>query len=83
MAQVLEESLDIMAWTLAQSDPEGWLDYPQDVMDAMLKLVDELDGPFKTSLDRYKYENRHEGVSAKAERDKAAAFVMTLDGMLC
>ena len=80
---VLEESRDIMAWTLAQNDLEGWLDYPHDILEAMDRLVDQLDGPFKASLDRYKYENRHEGVSAKAERDKAAAFVMTLDGMLC
>lgn len=80
--QVLEESLDIMAWALAQNDPEGWLDYPQEILDATHRLIGELDGPFKTSLDRYKYENRHEGVSEKTERDKAATFILSLDGML-
>lgn len=53
---VLEQSIDIMRWALVQSDPDGWA------------LVDELDaqawinlndGPFKASLDRYKYPNRY------------------------
>ncbi|WP_114520694.1 glutathione S-transferase [Altererythrobacter sp. ZODW24] len=51
---VLEESLDIMRWSLAQQDPEGWLerDAPE--------LIEVNDGPLKHHLDRYKYSARHD-----------------------
>ncbi|WP_296715896.1 glutathione S-transferase [Erythrobacter sp.] len=50
---VLDESLAIMRWALAQNDPEGWLagDDPA--------LISRNDGPFKHHLDRYKYPNRY------------------------
>ena len=46
--QVLDESLDLMLWALAQSDPMGWLDMPE----AGYALVKETNGPFKNELDR-------------------------------
>lgn len=51
--RVIDQSLDIMRWALAQSDPEGWL------VGDDLALVERFDGPFKHHLDRYKYPNRH------------------------
>ena len=54
---VLEESLDIMAWALARSDPEGWL--TQGPPAEAQALIGRNDGPFKVLLDRYKYANRH------------------------
>jgi glutathione S-transferase len=50
---VIDESLDIMRWALARSDPEGWLEGDDDDLLALM------DGPFKHSLDRYKYPDRH------------------------
>jgi glutathione S-transferase len=47
--QVIEESYDIMLWALAKADPEGWLLGRDDA------LISEIDGPFKTALDAYKY----------------------------
>jgi len=51
--RVIDESLDIMRWALARSDPEGWLDRTDDA------LIAGNDGPFKHHLDRYKYPDRH------------------------
>jgi len=75
--QVIEESLDIMDWALAQNDPEGWLDFPAEGR----ALIAECDGPFKTALDRYKYHSRH-SADPEAERAKAASFLRKLDTKL-
>ncbi len=74
---VIEESLDIMDWALAQNDPEGWLDFPQDGR----AFIAECDGPFKTALDRYKYQNRHQS-DAALERKNASVFIEKLEAQL-
>lgn len=79
---VLEESLDVIDWALGQKDREQWLGFSSDQLDEMRGLIRTLDGPFKASLDRYKYENRFDSVSARAERDKGSEFVRELDQML-
>lgn len=50
---VIEESREIMAWALARSDPELWLERED------RDLIAVNDGPFKHHLDRYKYPERH------------------------
>jgi glutathione S-transferase len=52
---VLDQSLDIMLWALAQSDPDGW-----GQVDAVESRawIEKNDGPFKALLDQYKYLNR-------------------------
>ncbi len=75
--QTLEESLDIMDWALAQNDPENWLDFPSEGR----ALIAECDGPFKTALDRYKYQNRHQS-DPKQERANASVFLRKLDAQL-
>lgn len=64
---VIDESLDIMHWALAQSDPESWLGADAD---ESARLIAENDGPFKRALDRYKYPQRYaaEGADAGAHR---------------
>ena len=52
----LDESLDIMAWALARSDPEGW---QAGDAEATRSLIATNDGPFKQWLDGYKYPGRH------------------------
>ena len=58
--EVIEESLEVMAWALAQNDAAGWLSPDQGTREEMDALVAECDGPFKRALDRYKYPNRYE-----------------------
>ena len=74
--EVLEESLDIMRWALAQRDPEGWLERK----DADLLAAN--DGPFKHHLDRYKYATRYEDVDPEEHGEKAVAILRGLDERL-
>lgn len=79
---VIEESLAIMHWALAASDPEGWLTRDDPA------LVAGNDGTFKHHLDRYKYPDRH-GSSPDRHRDEGLRFLEDLDrrialaGQLC
>ncbi|MXO84740.1 glutathione S-transferase [Altererythrobacter aurantiacus] len=66
--EVLEESLDIMKWSLTQNDPEDWLARKDDA------LIEANDGPFKHHLDRYKYETRHD--SDPVEHRRAATEIL-------
>ena len=91
--EVIDESLDIMCWALAQNDPDGWLNV--DLLDDMLALITGNDGGFKHALDRYKYPNRYPLESgsdvrafALAQRFNAASWLQTLEprlsqGWLC
>ena len=72
---VVDESLDVMIWTLKQNDPEGWLDMPE----AGFEWIARADGPFKDALDRTKYANRYPGVDPASQRDVAAVFLSDLD----
>ena len=81
---VIDESLDVMRWALAQNDPLGWLNHAP--LDDMLTLIAKNDGPFKRALDRYKYPHRYplESYDAPAEfalsqRDEASRWLDTLD----
>ena len=58
--EVIEQSLDIMRWALAQRDPHGWRP-PVGRRDAELTRhwLAANDGGFKALLDRYKYPERH------------------------
>ncbi len=74
--QVIDQSLDVMLWALRQHDPDQWLQPENTVgrvtaMADMLALVAANDGPFKHSLDRYKYPHRF---AAEYEGGDAASF---------
>ena len=73
--QVIDQSLDVMLWALRQHDPDQWLQKKtggkDTVMANMLALIAANDGPFKHSLDRYKYPHRF---AAEYESGDAANF---------
>jgi glutathione S-transferase len=71
---VLEQSLDIMRWALAASDPQDWLRAGEDEDVRMLTALN--DGPFKQALDRYKYAPRHPERPAHAWRDDGIALML-------
>lgn len=73
--KVIAESLEIMRWALAGSDPEGWLS--RDDPD----LIARNDGPFKHDLDRYKYPERHAS-DPLAHRAAGLDFLRHLDARL-
>jgi len=67
--QVLEESLAIMHWALAQADPEGWWVGRSAAERAEIEaLIAENDGPFKRCLDRFKYPDRYPGEPVEPQR---------------
>ena len=77
-AGTLDESLDIMHWALAQSDPEGWLDMPAEGE----AWIARADGPFKHALDRTKYATRYPDEDPSQHRTEAAAFLSDLNGQI-
>lgn len=77
-AQTIDESLDIMLWALAQSDPQGWLYMP----DIGQELITRVDGPFKTALDRTKYATRYPDEDPHEHRAAAAGFLTELDAQI-
>jgi glutathione S-transferase len=79
--EVIEESLSIMRWALAQRDPEGWLSQADDADQHDLIALN--DGPFKQALDAYKYPERHPGCSQVAHRARGEeVLVAQLDERL-
>nr|WP_281372491.1 glutathione S-transferase [Novosphingobium hassiacum] len=72
---VIDESVDVMRWALASSDPEGWLE--RDDPD----LIARNDGQFKHDLDRYKYPERH-GSEPLAHRAQGLAMLHSLETRL-
>tara|TARA_R110000796_G_scaffold108859_9_gene220029 strand:+ start:33 stop:680 length:648 start_codon:yes stop_codon:yes gene_type:complete len=73
---VIDESLDIMHWALARTDPENWL--ASDPAETAA-LIAKCDGPFKHALDRYKYPNRYDGVDPLAQRAAGLAILQQWD----
>ena len=85
-AAVLEESLAILHWALAQRDPEGWLlGWSAAEQARMEELIATNDGPFKRHLDRFKYAGRHgaEGLAEQQEhRERGLAILRDWDRQL-
>jgi glutathione S-transferase len=82
--EVIDQSLDIMAWALHQSDPADWraAGNPTQTTQAQrwITLNDEV---FKPLLDRYKYPNRHPELSTAEHHSRALnAFIHPLDTQL-
>lgn len=79
---VIDESLEIMVWALAENDPVEWLSPESGTLDDMLALIAQNDGPFKHHLDRYKYFNRYEDADPAEHRRDAEKILNRLDGRL-
>jgi len=64
--EVIEESLELLNWTLTQNDPFGWLDCDRTEADA---LITANDTDFKHHLDRYKYASRYNDNARRGDTD--------------
>ena len=76
--QVIDESLDVMLWSLSQSDPGHWLDIDK----ASQKLIRRNDEEFKPLLDCYKYADRHPELSQLEHRARTEVFLSELNQLL-
>lgn len=76
---VLEQSLDIMQWALAQNDPQGWLNADPEAVNALITIND---GDFKKALDRYKYPDRYPEHTQAYYREQGEQFLQRLEAAL-
>nr|WP_262407406.1 glutathione S-transferase [Pseudomonas lactis] len=77
--RVIEESLEIMQWALAQHDPDDWLLQGDP---AVLTLIAENDQVFKHHLNRYKYAERYPEQPMEHYRAEGEVFLQKLEGLL-
>lgn len=80
--QVIEQSLDIMLWALAQHDPDHWMPSHAQLMQTCLPTIERNDGFFKHHLDRYKYPQRFGLADGMDHRNLACGFLYALDQTL-
>ena len=79
---VIEQSLDIMLWSLHGNDPLHWLPSTARSMDEARSLIGGCDGEFKQALDRYKYPDRYPGADRLRQRAIAGRFLAGLQARL-
>jgi glutathione S-transferase len=77
---VLEESLEIMLWVLAQNDPDDLLcaDSP-DTLLSMLQLITRFDFEFKNCLEQYKCAKRYHEDNLTLYREECEKFIQDLE----
>jgi glutathione S-transferase len=81
--QVLEQSLDIMRWALAQHDPDDWsMASDPEAQRQIAELITENDSGFKTDLDHYKYAVRYPEFTQAEYRTRGEVFLNKLEGLL-
>ncbi len=75
--QVIDESLDVMAWAFEQSDPDSLFEssFPH-------SLVERNDNYFKHHLDRYKYFERYPEQTQKVYLEQCMVFLRELESTL-
>jgi len=76
--RVLEESLDIMRWSIEQHDPDHW-DHDRELGNHLIATNDR---EFKQNLDRYKYFNRFPEEPMEVHRRRAEADLLKLEELL-
>lgn len=81
--KVIDESLEIMHWALAQHDPDNWRllgDLEGQALTAA--LIEENDQVFKLYLNRYKYPERHPEYPLEHYRAEGEVFLRRLEALL-
>ena len=77
--RVLDESLEIMRWALAQNDPQDWRLQGDERIDA---LIARNDSEFKVYLNHYKYAERYPEHSREHYRREAEVILADLEQRL-
>lgn len=81
--QVIDESLAIMRWALAQNDPQDWLLKEDPAGQGLIAaLIEENDQAFKVHLNRYKYAERYPEQPMAVYRAEGEVFLRKLDELL-
>lgn len=77
--QVIDESLDLVVWAIAENSPQ-WLKF--DGLDSQKAYIEKFDQEFKPLLDAYKYDRRDAKHPATYYRDKALPWLEELEQSL-
>ena len=81
--RVIDESLDIMRWALAENDPQDWLLKDDPVAaEQIAPLIEQNDQVFKVHLNRYKYAERYPEQPMEVYRTEGEVFLRRLDQLL-
>ena len=81
--RVIDESLEIINWALAQHDPQDWqLRDDAKALALTAALIEENDQVFKLHLNRYKYPERHPEYTQERYRSEGEVFLRKLEGLL-
>jgi glutathione S-transferase len=80
---VIEESLEVMLWALAKSDPDNLL-YLHDphALPNMLKLITQFDNEFKACLNTYKCAKRYRENNITECRQACEIYIQELENRL-
>tara|TARA_B100001750_G_scaffold68704_1_gene54804 strand:+ start:846 stop:1424 length:579 start_codon:yes stop_codon:yes gene_type:complete len=76
---VIDESLEIMLWTLKNNLNQTWL---MENSEQELELINRNDVSFKKWLDKYKYHDRHPEYSKEYYREKCADILSDYENQL-
>ncbi|KAE9646636.1 glutathione S-transferase [Pseudomonas sp. PB106] len=77
--RVIDESLEIMRWALAQNDPDDWLLGGDS---RIAELIEANDQEFKMQLNRYKYAERYPEQPMEVYRAEGAVYLQKLEALL-
>lgn len=80
---VIDESWDILKWSLERNDPDNWLGENKQFLLEAEMLVETNDFSFKDELDHYKYADRFPENSEQRYRAACEEFIEELEDMLC
>ena len=80
--KVLEESLDIINWSLEQNDPNKLKVNDKVTRKINDKYIQLFDSDFKFHLDRYKYSSRYNISNSEIHRNKAQNLLTEINTML-
>ena len=80
--KVLEESLDIINWSLEQNDPNKLKVSDKVTKKINYKYIQLFDKDFKFHLDRYKYSSRYNISNSEIHRNKARNILTEINTML-
>lgn len=81
--EVIDQSLDIMLWALAQQDPHNVL-YSDDpsAMQDMLSLIERNDTEYRNALLKYRCAKRYHEATEEADRQACEVFMLLLEQRL-
>ncbi|WP_394203725.1 glutathione S-transferase [Shewanella waksmanii] len=80
--EVIDESLDIMLWSLQQHDPDNLLLAGTPKQELAQALIATNDNQFKPWLDKYKYADRHPEHDESYYRQQGESFIAQLESLL-